>query len=292
MIDFLFIIVEQSLIHIPLVLGSYITFSLMKIPDLSIESAYLFGALFSLWGISIQEYGLFFSFLCALFLSMLGGALVGFSSSFLTFYGKLSPLLSSIVTIGLFHGIFQLLSSSTYISLASYKNSLSLLPFLGKRPEFFILLLVSAVLSFFFWYLLKTQLGHCFSIYGQNPLFFKQFRISDSYVFITGVTLANSLAGISGYLFAQTNNLIELNMGLGKSLFCIMAIILGKGFIKERDSLLIPLVGIFSYFILQQSLLKVGFNLKYFTALQALIVLIAFVIMNRYNKKKISGLGI
>jgi len=291
-IDFLFIILEQSLIHIPLVLGAYITFSLMKIPDLSIESAYLFGAFFSSYGISIQSYGIVFSFVSALFLSILGGMLVGLTSSYLTYAGRLSHLLSSIVTIGLFHGIFQFFSSSSYISLAAYDNSLVLLPFFEKRPEFFILLFLSILLCVGFFFLLKTQLGHCFSIYGQNAAFFKQFRISEMHVFITGVTLANALSGISGYLFAQTNNLVELNMGIGKSLFCIMAIILGKSFIKKVDAWLVPIIGIFSYFLLQQLLLKIGFNLKYFTALQALIVLIAFVFMNRYSGKRMTGLGI
>jgi ABC-type uncharacterized transport system permease subunit len=44
-LDTLLIILEQCLIHVPLLLGAYITISLMKLPDLSIESAYVSGAI-------------------------------------------------------------------------------------------------------------------------------------------------------------------------------------------------------------------------------------------------------
>ena len=42
---------------------------------------------------------------------------------------------------------------------------------------------------------------------------------------------------------------------------------------QKIASILVPITGTFAYFTLQQSLLKVGFNLKYFSALQALMVL-------------------
>ena len=40
----IFLIIEQSLMALPLLIGAYITLSLLKLPDFSIESAYLFGA--------------------------------------------------------------------------------------------------------------------------------------------------------------------------------------------------------------------------------------------------------
>lgn len=39
------IIFEQTLIYLPLVLGAYCSISLVKVPDLSIEAAYVFGAI-------------------------------------------------------------------------------------------------------------------------------------------------------------------------------------------------------------------------------------------------------
>ena len=41
----LLIIIEQICLYLPLVFGAYISMSLLKLPDLSIETAYVFGAI-------------------------------------------------------------------------------------------------------------------------------------------------------------------------------------------------------------------------------------------------------
>ncbi len=45
MIAMFLVVLEQSLLHIPLVIGAYVSLSLLKVPDLSIESAYVVGAI-------------------------------------------------------------------------------------------------------------------------------------------------------------------------------------------------------------------------------------------------------
>ena len=82
--------------------------------------------------------------------------------------------------------------------------------------------------------LFRTQIGYSYAVYGNNPQFFRNYGISTSFVFITGIMIANALAGLSGYLFAQSNSFIELNMGLGKALLCITALILGKSLVRTK----------------------------------------------------------
>ena len=285
MINTLLVILEQSLLHMPLMLGAYVSFSLLKVPDLSIETAYVVGAIFGsypLIGISTLPIGL--KIIIILFASIFGGALVGFTSSILTQKGKFPHLLSSIVTFGLFHGINQFISP-VYVSLSKIYNPLILFNYIPKHPELPMLILIGYIIMTVVYFLLKTQIGYSYGVYGNNPEFFKNYGISTSFIFITGIIFANALAGISGYIFAQSNNFVELNMGLGKALMCITALILGKAIIntKKPFSILIPLTGTFAYFILQQLLLKIGFNLKYFTAVQAMLVLC--ILMYTYRKQ-------
>lgn len=288
MIDTILIILEQSLLHIPLMLGAYISFSLIKVPDLSIESAYVVGAILGSFVIktySSLSVGLLMPII--LLASFFGGALVGATSSILTQKGKLPHLLSSIITFGLFHGINQLISPA-YASLHGAKNPLALLDFIPHHPELLMLVLIGCSIACLIYYVFKKQIGYAYAVYGNNPLFFKNYGISTTFVFISGIILANALAGLSGYLFAQSNNFVELNMGLGKALLCITAIILGKALvhIKRPFSILIPLVGTLAYFTLQQLLLKTGFNLKYFTAVQALLVLCILLYTNHKKPYK------
>lgn len=296
MIDIFLIIFEQTLLHLPLVFGAYISISLMKIPDLSLESAYVFGAI-------LGSQALFFGknfplpILCILVLgaSLLGGALVGLVSSLITQKGGVPHLLSSIITIGLFHGINQLLIQS-YRSLSGYPNPLNLFALIPKHPELFMVGIIACIITGIMFLLFKTQLGYSLFVFGNNSQFFKCYGISTIFVGITGVVISNALAGCSGYLFAQSNGFVEINMGMGKILLCITALIMGKVFkvTTKPISILMPLVGTLSYFTLQQLLLKVGFNLKYFTAVQAALILLLLLVFLKKSsfRRKIDHLGI
>lgn len=275
MMTTILVILEQTLLHLPLMLGAYISFSLLKVPDLSIESAYVVGAIF---GGQMLPYTANMpapiALLVVLFASLVGGSLVGIVSSVLTQKGKFPHLLSSIVTFGLFHGFNQLISA-VYCSLGGLKNPLMQMRYIPQYPELITLFMIGLCCILFLYVLFRMQIGYCFAIYGNNPDFFENYGISTSYVFVLGIMLADAFAGMSGYLFAQSNCFIELNMGLSKALLCITALILGKRVIKIRKPIttLVPILGTLFYFILQQVLLKSGFNLKYFTAVQAFIVM-------------------
>ena len=289
MFNMLLVIIEQTMLHLPLMFGAYISFSLLKVPDLSIETAYVVGAIFSsypLLGMPTLPLGIMMVMvICA---SLIGGALVGMVSSMLTQKAHFPHLLSSIVTFGLFHGINQSISP-VYVSLSRVSNPMTLCNIVPQHPEFIILMMIGTVVVLLMYGLLRTQIGYSYAVYGNNPHFFRNYGISTSFVFVTGIMIANALAGLSGYLFAQSNTFIELNMGLGKALLCITGLILGKSLVltKKPFSLFIPLVGTFAYFTLQQLLLKVGFNLKYFTAVQAFLVLCILVYTYRKQPQRL-----
>ena len=291
------IILEQVALHLSLVLGAYISIALMKVPDLSLESAYVLGAVLSAKTmIALQAMPVGIQLMGTLIASVLGGSIVGLASSTLTRVAGLPHLLSCILTFGLFHGIIQAVASS-YISLSSYQNQLALLPYIQQHPELVLLLILGTVVLSGCYYLSRTQLGYAYAVYGNNPSFFARYGIATDYVFMTGIMLSNALAGLSGFLCAQSNGFVELNMGLGKALLCITSLILGKAILRTKKPLniAIPVAGVVCYFTIQQLLLKVGFNLKYFTAVQAFIVLIVLISIYKKdagNKKRIDHLGV
>jgi putative ABC transport system permease protein len=289
MINTMSVIFEQLLLHVPLILGAYISFSLLDVPDLSIESAYVMGACVGAQVLKATPYfisvsnsslDLGFTFCVGLIASLVAGAVVGSVSSIFTQKGGFSHLLSSIVTNGLFHGINQYLFPS-YLSLAGLVSSGS---------EYGMLVGIAAILVSLVYLLFKTQLGYAYAVYGTNHQFFAHYGISTHYVFTSGIMLANALAGLSGYLVGQASMCVELNMGAGKALFCITVLILGSCVRSKRTgaSVLVPLRGVAIYFTLQQVLLKLGFNLKYFTAVQAIIVACIFLCVLRDKQKKSS----
>lgn len=269
-------ILGQLLIALPLALGAYLTLSLLKLPDFSIESAYLFGAVMAYLAGDL-------SLPLVLLSAGFGGAFVGAIVSTLNQCLKLPFLLAAIITNGLFHGTTQYLLGT---SLQSFHLVL-------RISELIFLSAVSIGLIGVMIVVLRSQLGYSLAIYGNNPLFFEHHRVSRKYIVFSGVLLGHACAGISGFLFASSNGFVDLTMNSGVILLCLTALILGKSLIRtSRPNLLVPLVGLFAYFCVQQTLLHIGLNLKYFNLFQAFCILGALALFQRKQKISIDHLGV
>ena len=269
-------ILEQALIALPLLMGAYMTLSLLKLPDFSLESAYLFGAVMAC---AAKELPLPLILLS----SMLGGMTVGASVSLFNRYLNLPFLLAAIITNGLFHGITH------------YVLGTSVMSFHPKLPfsENTLFISVGTFVVLITGMVLRSQVGYSLAIYGNNPHFFASHNLSGNSVLICGVLCGHGCAGISGFLFAQAGGFVDLTMNFGIILLCLTGLILGKMVIKtQKPTLLVPLIGVVGYFCIQQTLLRVGLNLKYFNAFQALFVLTALAIGYRTRQTLIDHLGV
>lgn len=294
MLSQLSICMEQALVYIPLVMGSYLSISLMKIPDLSLESAFTAGAIGAYHVLKLQlNIGNYILLPLVIVVSCVGGMLVGLVSSFLTSYCRFAHLLSSIITTGLFHGVNLLLLGTCNASFVNCSN-----PFVSGTvgsyiTERYIIMLVVGVLYTLFGVVTRSQLGISFSIYGRNKKFFERHGISERYVFMMGVILSNGLVGISGFLCSYTQGFVDTGMGMGIALLALTALILGKVLLSQKMALYIPVVGTLAYFIIQQTLLHVGFDLKFFTTVQAFLVLGILVVYYRSGvRQTIDHLGV
>jgi putative tryptophan/tyrosine transport system permease protein len=285
MVPLILIIIEQTLLYIPLLIGSYLSFSLMKLPDLSIETAYVFGALLGTKVVTheaMQGIHPLVLLLCALTASIVGGILVGTVNTLFTRAARVPHLLSAILTIGTFHTVMQLISNP-YVSLHHAQNPLTYLSLHATHPELGLLFGIIALILCLLIPFLHTEMGYMLAVYGNNPEFFSNYGISTNYVFSVGLIMAHALAGCSGYLFAQSSGFFDIYLGFGKALLCITVLIIGKALWATRTvrSVLIPCTGAVLYFTIQQLLLRIGCNLIYFSALQALLVLLLFIVRNR-----------
>lgn len=269
-------IFEQALITLPLIIGAYLTLSLLKVPDFSIESAYLFGAVMAFLAKDLSIGLMILS-------AISGGMIVALCVSFLNQFLRIPFLLAGIVVNGLFHGITQ------YFLGTSVKSFQVMMPL----HEIIFLGIIGGILLTFLFFLLNSQLGFSFAIYGNNPKFFRSHSISERYIVSSGVLIAYGAAGISGFLFAQSNGFVDLTMNFGVILLCLTALMIGKLLISRRHpNFLVPLLGIILFFILQQSLLRAGLNLKYFNAFQAFFILTILSIGHRKKSLTLDHLGV
>ena len=272
----LFSILEQVLIGMPLILGAYLTISLLKLPDFSIESAYLFGAVAAFLAKDLSFPAVLASAIC-------GGMLVGIIVCFLNQILRIPFLLAAIVANGLFHGITQ-------YTLGSSVKSFS---FFFPIEEILFLIIMTVCITILIGLVVRSQLGYSFAIFGNNPEFFSNHRLSGKYVIFFGVIVGHGLAGLGGFLFAQSNGFVDLTMNYGIILLCLTALMVGKLCLRiNYPNILGPIIGIIAFFVIQQILLRIGLNLKYFNAFQAIFVLGVFLIGQRKKTLTLDHLGV
>lgn len=291
MTSFIVICAESLCLYLPLIIGGFILFSLMKIPNISLETSFVTGAAVATYALSaaagLPSGIILFVALCA---ALLGGALVGAITSFLVIVGRLPHLLASILTMGIGYGLNLCLLGGSYVSLAGTQNCLSLLPF-AMHPELGVLALLALVLIGALGFLLKTALGYSFAVQGNNPQFFQNYGINASYVVGMGLTIGNALAGVAGFCVAQTLGFVDIYAGSSMSLLCITVLIIGKALVGRYAKIkaMLPVVGLTVYVVLQQILVKFGFGVKYFSVIQALIVIA--VVLVYYRRRSTSELA-
>lgn len=285
---FLAIIVEQFFLYAPLILGAHISFNVLGVPDFSIESAFIIGAICAtkaLPFVDISTVPTVIQLLLVCLISCLAGSLVGLVSSVCTRYLRLEHALSAIMTLGLFQGISYFLLGGGHQSLTDFYNPLKLIPFTIHSPELPTLFFVSTIFILLMHAFMTTQLGYCLAAYGYNNHFFKHYGISSHFIFIAGLMLSNASAGLSGYLVAQSNGYLDVSMGFGLPLMCLSVLMLGSlvTYARNTITLAVPLIGLICYLLVQQLLLYVGFTSLYFSTAQALIILLGTIIRRYYG---------
>jgi len=274
-------IFELILLYLPLILGAYLAISLMQIPNLAIESSFLMGAIIGSLFTNYFANHVFLSLGISLMAAGVAGGLTGLLVACLHLYGKLSLLLSNIVTIGATYGFSIVMLGGSHLTLNQHNNPLLIINFITNYPMLPTLIFITILISSLMFYFFKTNLGRICAVYGHNLKFLAAHKISTNYVLCVGLTIANFLAGICGYLVAQNNGFVDTSMSKGIALLSITALMIGKIFLKSKPiDFKIPILGTAGYFLLQTSLMSLGFDLLYFPLIQAAALTGIFISQN------------
>ena len=268
-------LIAQIANYTPFALGAYLSISIMRIPNLAIESAVAFGAIAgattaSAWP-TLGITGIWSA-------AFLAGGCTGLVAALLHARGYISHLLAGLITIGLFHGVMQFLAPTGQVLLGQ--------GLLTSHSREIYIAIAAMLLVGIMHKLLQTQLGLACGIYGNNVNFLRHFKISTNWIVCAGMFISNGLAGLSGAFIAQANGFADASMGSGIILLGLTILVLGRILnIGKNFQITIPIVGAATYFSLQYILLKIGFDLRYFTAVQAAIIA-CILLMNNYASNK------
>ncbi|MDX9688066.1 MULTISPECIES: ABC transporter permease [Halopseudomonas] len=278
----LFGALEVGLIFSLVALGVFISFRLLRFPDLTVDGSFpLGGAVCAVLIANGMD-----PFLATL-IATLAGALAGMVTAVLNVHLKIMDLLASILMMIALYSINLRIMGRPNIPLIMEPTMFSIL-----QPEWLadyiarplILLVIVLLAKFLLDAYFSTRQGLAIRATGSNPRMSRAQGVNTGAMVILGMAISNALVGLAGALFVQTQGGADISMGIGTIVIGLAAVIIGESIIPARRIVYLTLavvIGavIYRFFIaLALNSDFIGLQAQDLNLITAVLVVIALVI--------------
>lgn len=263
--------VSQGLLWGILGLGIYLTFRILKFPDMTTEGSFPLGGAVC---VTLMNQGV--NPILATILGMLSGMLAGFVTGLLYTKGKIPTILAGILVMTSCHSIMLMVMKRANLGLNEIQTLKDFLPFsydlnLLVLGLIAILLVISALI-----YFLYTRLGQAYIATGDNPDMAKSFGIDTDKMEMLGLIVSNGLIALSGALVSQQDGYADVSKGIGVIVIGLASIIIGEVLYSTGltlfERLIAIVVGSILYQFLITAVIALGFNTNYLKLFSAIVL--------------------
>lgn len=263
--------VSQGLLWGILGLGIYLTFRILKFPDMTTEGSFPLGGAVC---VTLMNQGV--NPILATILGMLSGMLAGFVTGLLYTKGKIPTILAGILVMTSCHSIMLMVMKRANLGLNEIQILKDFLPFSNDLNLLVlgliaILLVISALI-----YFLYTRLGQAYIATGDNPDMAKSFGIDTDKMEMLGLIVSNGLIALSGALVSQQDGYADVSKGIGVIVIGLASIIIGEVLYSTGltlfERLIAIVVGSILYQFLITAVITLGFNTNYLKLFSAIVL--------------------
>lgn len=275
----------QGLVWGVMALGVYVTYKLLDIADLTVDSSLCTGGATSAVLILMGMHPLL-SLVFAVFAGMLAGLVTGFLHTRL----RIPAILAGILTqLGLYSINLRIMGKSS-VALLRQPVVISL----GNIPMALLIgvLVAAAVVAVMYWFF-GTELGCAIRATGNNRKMVRAQGVNTDTMKIIGLVLSNGLVGLAGGLLAQYQGSANINMGRGAIVIGLASVIIGEvifgalfNFAYQLGSIV---AGSVIYQIVIAFVLQLGLStedLKLFSAVTVALALSVPALQKKFLKSK------
>ena len=278
----LFGALEIGLIFSLVALGVFISFRLLRFPDLTVDGSFPLGGAVAAVLISrgLDPFS-------ATAIATVAGACAGLVTGWLNVRLKIMDLLASILVMIALYSINLRIMGKPNVPLITEATVFTVLQpdWLGDyiaRPVILAVVVVLAklLLDWFF----TTQTGLAIRSTGSNPRMARSQGVATGTMILCGMALSNALVALGGALFAQTQGGADISMGIGTIVIGLAAVIVGESILPSRRLVLVTLaviIGAIVYrFFIALALNSdfIGLQAQDLNLVTALLVAVALVI--------------
>jgi len=226
--------VEQGLAYGIAALGVFLTYRVLKFPDLTVDGSFVTGA--AIASVLLVQYGV--DPFTVLLVAFVAGGIAGLITGLLNTQLGITNLLAGVLTMIMLYSInlrimgrpnLSLLrvSTATRVVDAAWSplGSFSVLAFIG-----ILTVAIKLLLDAF----LRTEIGFALRATGDSERMITAQGVSTKTMKILGLALSNGLVALSGALIAQYSGFADVGMGLGTIVTGLAAVIIGGTLIRSN----------------------------------------------------------
>ena len=286
--------VSQGVLWGIMVLGVFITFRLLDIPDMTCDGSFALGG--AVVAVLIVNFNV--DPALAILAGMVAGGIAGAVTGFLTTVFEIPAILAGILTqISLWSINLRVMGKSNTPLLTSSTIFSNIADMTGL-PQSSIAALVGIVLAaiiviILYWFF-GTEIGSALRATGDNEHMIRALGVSTNKTKVIALVLSNALIGLSGGLICESQKYADIGMGTGAIVIGLAAIVIGEvlgrllpsGLSKFGTRLVSAIVGSVVYFLIRAIVLQLGMDANDMKLLSAIIVALALcipVVWERYK---------
>ena len=219
--------ISQGILWGIMVLGVFITYKLLDIPDLTVDGSFATGgavcAVLVVAGVDPAV---------AILVAMLAGAVCGAVTGFLTTVLEIPAILAGILTqISLWSINLRIMGKSNTPLLTSDTvfSKISDLTGLQSNASAIIVGVIVAVLTIaiMYWFF-GTEIGSALRATGNNEHMIRALGVNTNVTKMIALTISNALVGLSGGLICESQKYADIGMGTGAIVIGLAAIVIGE----------------------------------------------------------------
>ena len=284
--------IEIGLIFALVALGVFISFRLLRFPDLTVDGSFPLGG--AVCAVLITSG---YSPLVATIGATLAGAAAGLVTGWLNVKLKIMDLLASILMMIALYSVNLRIMGGPNVPLINDPTLFNQMQPAGMedyvfRPLLLAVIVIGAKLAMDWFFL--TERGLAIRATGTNARMARAQGVNTGGMILLGMAVSNALVGLAGALFAQTQGGADSSMGIGTIVIGLAAVIVGESILPSRKLILATLavvIGAIVYrFFIALALNSdfIGLKAQDLNLVTALLVTVALVIpqlKRRFAKK-------
>ena len=279
--------VSQGVLWGIMVLGVFITFRLLDIPDMTCDGSFALGG--CVCAVLIVNNNV--DPLLAVLAGMCAGAIAGAVTGILTTVFEIPAILAGILTqISLWSINLRIMGKSNTPILAkgTIFSSVSNMTGLPQSTVAIILgiILAVAIVAILYWFF-GTEIGSALRATGNNEYMIRALGVNTNTTKMIALVLSNALIGLAGALICQSQKYADIGMGTGAIVIGeVLGRLLPGGLTQFSVRLASAVFGSVVYFLIRAIVLQLGMDANDMKLLSAVIVAVALcvpVVWERYK---------